>query len=162
MFSSSNHFSTNCNFLNSVSSSCHEHFKSYDKYLLLNNFTFKGASFLQIFWTMCFTWFFFSESTWIGNLSPSFLLREWFYLIEKWFHSPSLSPQKLKSQGRSHLPLESGRSKGKWFLERQIGIRPSVLSQSSRKTRSSAQLLSDQNCTSVFYQKVIWGSSLVV
>ena len=45
MFSSSKPFGTNCNFLNSVSSSCHEHFESYYKYLFQNNFTFRGAFF---------------------------------------------------------------------------------------------------------------------
>lgn len=47
-------------------------------------------------------------------------------------------------------------NKGKWLLERQIGIRPSILSQSSRKIRSTAPLLSGQNGISVFCQKVIW------
>lgn len=59
MFSSSKALGTNCNFLNSVSSSCHEHFKSYYKYLLLNNLTFRGVFFPQIFLTMYFLIFFF-------------------------------------------------------------------------------------------------------
>ena len=91
-----------------------------------------------------------------------FLLREWFYYVTgKWLHSISLPPQKSKSQEWSHLPLESGMSKGKGLLERQIEIRPSILSQSARKTRSSAPLLSDQNSISVFYQKaILWKVSM--
>lgn len=61
MFSSSKPYGTNCNFLNSVSSSCHEHFESYYKYLFRNNFTFRGAFFLQIFLTMFFPYFIFLE-----------------------------------------------------------------------------------------------------
>ena len=115
MFSSCKPFGTNCNFLNGVRSSCHEHFKSCYKYIFLNNFTFKGVSFLQSFLTMCFSQFFFYQALELKTVPYLFLLREWFYyVIEKWLHSPSLYP--LKSQGaRSHPPLNSGGAKANGF-----------------------------------------------
>lgn len=63
MFSSSKPFA-NCNFLNSVSSSCHEHFEPYYKYLFLNNFTFRDAFFLQVFLTMFFPYIFEKHLNW--------------------------------------------------------------------------------------------------
>lgn len=77
MFSSSKPFGTNCNFLNSVSSSCHEHFESYYKYLFRNNFTFRGTFFLQIFLTMFYPYFIFLEKhlNWkLWVLSPIFVV----------------------------------------------------------------------------------------
>lgn len=120
MFSSSEPFGTNCDFLNSVSSGCHEHSESYYKYLFLNNFTFRGVFFLQVFLTMFFPLFFLT-STWIGNCEPPFLLRECFhYVIGKWAHSSSLPSQKSKSQEWPYPPLESGMSKANGFWKDRL------------------------------------------
>lgn len=65
-------------------------------------------------------------------------------------------PSKIKEPRMSYLPLESGISKGKWLLERQIEISYSFCPRVPGKTRSSASALSDQNSISVFFQKAIW------
>lgn len=158
IFSSSKPLGTNCNFLNSVSSGCHEHFESYYKYFL-NNFTFKGAFFLQIPLTMFFPHFFFLKSvrTCIGRPLPTFSVKGMILLCyRKISPLPSSTPfKKLKSQDWSHRLLKSGMSKGEWLRDKHTGIRPSRLSQNSRKTRSSAPWLSGLSCVSVFYQEVI-------
>ena len=133
MFSSCKPFGTNCNFFNSVRSSCHEHFKSCYKYIFLNNFTFKGVSFLQTFLTMCFSQFFFYQALELKTVPYLFLLREWFYyVIEKWLHSPSLYP--LKSQGarNGHIHPWTQEEQRQMASEWRIGTWSSILSQSSR------------------------------
>lgn len=99
MFSSSKPFGTNCNFLNSVSSSCHEHFKSYHKYLFLNNFTLKGASFLQIFLTMYFPHFFFPEKYLDWKPRPLFLVKGVISCNRKMAPLPISTLSKIKEPG---------------------------------------------------------------
>lgn len=124
MLSSSKPFGTNCNFLNSVSSSCHEHFESYYKCIFLSNFTVKGAFFIQLFLAMLFFFFFFSfekRLTWNCDPSPQitillpptspiccrFWLRECFYYaIGKWL-CPHLHPLKNQRARNGHICPQS-------------------------------------------------------
>lgn len=82
MFSSSKPYGTNCNFfLNSVSSSCHEHFETYYKYLFWNNFTFRGILSSDIFNYVFPIFYFFGKALELETVSPLpqlfLLLREW-------------------------------------------------------------------------------------
>lgn len=158
MFSSCKPFGTNCNFLNSVSSSCHEHFKSCYKYIFLNNFTFKGVSFLQIFLTMYFSQIFFLRRIWIENCALPFFVKGMILLRNRKMAPLSicLPPQKSKGQEGSHPPLDSGGAKANGFWKDRWEPGQQVCPRVPGRKLSSAPVLSDQSCVSVSHQKVTW------
>lgn len=154
MFSSSKPFGTNCNFLNSVSSSCQEHFESYYKYIYLNNFTFRGELLLQLSLITFSVKFFFLKNPWIrisGGSPHLFVKGMILFFNRKKTLPPTFIPQKTKSWEWRHLPLlQSGMSKGKRLWKCRLESGHEIYPRVPGKASSSTLMLSDQSCISVF------------